>query len=346
MSLIRRILIVGLGSIGSRHLRLARSLFPEAEIKVLRHSGSSFIPEFSDGTFTSIQDAISFAPQIAVIASPATLHIETAQRLAESGVHVLIEKPISDSINGLSRLITTCKNNNIVLATGYNLRFSPSLIQYKGYIDQGIIGKVLSVHCEVGQYLPTWRPTSDYRQGVSSRLELGGGVLLELSHELDYLRLIFGDVQWVRAKLSKQSGLEIDVEDSAYLTLGFIPDVEGSQLIGVANLDFIRHDNTRICTAIGENGSLRWNGISGDVDLFQEGARDWTKLYNHLPIPDETYFAEWIDFLESIKSKRMPFVTGVDGLRVLEIIEAARISSETGIQVKVIHDTQIERFKA
>ena len=117
-------------------------------------------------------------------------------------------------------------------------------------------------------------------------------------------------------------------------------------MIGVANLDFIRHDQTRICTAIGENGSLRWNGISGGVELFQEGAREWRKLYSHQPIPDETYIAELIDFLESINSKRMPFVTGVDGLRVLEIIEAARISSETGIQVKVIHDTQIKGLKA
>jgi predicted dehydrogenase len=329
---INRILIVGSGSAGTRHLRLARELFPESQIKVLRHRVQSTIPQFSDGYFSTMAEAIQFAPQIAIIANPSTFHVQAAQELAQVGVHLFIEKPLSSSLSGVANLIKRCKEHNSVLMIGYNLRFSPSLQHFRNLLDDGIIGELFSVRCEVGQYLPSWRPESDYRQGVSARKELGGGALLELSHEIDYLRWIFGEVEWVRATISQQSRLEIDVEDSAHLTLGFLPNSNGRQLVGALNLDLIRHDHTRTCTVIGEKGTLRWNGLTGEVDLFEEGVISWKKLYSHQPKPDETYSAELQDFMDSIEKKKIPFVTGDDGLRVLEIIKAARVSAATGSQ--------------
>ena len=333
--MINRVLIVGLGSIGSRHLRLARQLLPNAEIKILRHQKTSEIPEFSDGCFSTIVEALEFLPQVAVIANPATFHLKTAHSLAEAGVHLLIEKPLSDSVDGISELIKKCKAGNTTLATGYNLRFLPSLKYFRETIESRIIGEVLSVRCEVGQYLPTWRPSSDYRQGVSAKKTLGGGVMLELSHEIDYLRWIFGDVEWVRATLRKQSNLEIDVEDLAFLTIGFVPNSDGKQIIGTVNLDFIRHDHTRLCTAIGEKGSLIWNGVTGEVKIYKLESADWQIIYSHQPNRDETFLAEWENFLLSIQENKSPFVTGEDGMRVLEIIKAAHLSSENGIQVPV-----------
>ena len=218
---------------------------------------------------------------------------------------------------------------------GYNLRYSPSLRNFRDQLRGGMIGKILSVRCEVGQFLPTWRPESDYRRGVSARKELGGGVLLELSHEIDYLRWIFGDIAWVRATITQQSLLEIDVEDSAHLTLGFMPNENPPQLIATLNMDFIRHDQTRLCTAIGSNGSLRWDGITGEVSMFEEGATSWKKLFTHSPVRDETYLAEWQEFINCINTKRVPSVTGLDGLKVLEIIESVRNSASTGNQSAV-----------
>jgi predicted dehydrogenase len=333
--LIKRILIVGLGSIGMRHLRLARELFPNADIRVLRHQAANEIPEFSNGCFSSIEEAIAFAPQIAVIASPAPFHIVTAQALAEVGVHLLIEKPLSVSLDGITQLLETCHKQGTVLLTGYNLRFLQSLQRFRDLLGEGVIGKILLVRCEIGQYLPSWRPDSDYRQGVSARRELGGGALLELSHELDYLRWIFGEVDWVKATLSHQSSLEIDVEDTAHLTLGFVPTADGHQLIVAVNLDFIRHDTIRLCTAIGENGSLRWNGLTGGVALYGAGAKEWRELFSHPHQPDESYLAEWKNFIACVTEHQIPLITGEDGLKVLEIIEAARISATSGGQVPV-----------
>jgi len=162
---------------------------------------------------------------------------------------------------------------------------------------------------------------------VSAQSKLGGGVLLELSHEIDYLRWIFGEVVWVKATLSRQSNLDIDVEDSVNMTLGFLSGPHKSKLIGVLNLDFIRHDTTRICMAIGEKGTLRWNGVNGVVDLFQAGATDWCELFSDKNERDESYRAEWKNFIECVTKDKDPLISGEDGLKALEIIEAAKKSS-------------------
>ncbi len=323
---INRILIVGHGSIGKRHLRLARTLMPHADIRVLRHLADSTVPDAANGCFSSMDEAIAFAPDIAVIANPAPFHVATAQALAEVGVHLLIEKPLSVSLDGVSHLLETCQKQSLVLLIGYNLRYLPSLLRFREFLAEGTIGKVLSVRCEIGQYLPSWRPESDYRQSVSARHELGGGVLLELSHELDYLRWIFGEVTWVKATLSRQSDLELDVEDTVHLTLGFAPADDGHQLIGVVNMDFIRHDTTRLCTAIGETGSLRWNGLTGVVDHFAAGAKEWCKMFEHPHQRDDSYLAEWQHFIACINNNIKPFITGENGVAVLKIIDTAWLS--------------------
>ena len=115
---------------------------------------------------------------MAVIASPAPFHLATGQALAEVGVHLLIEKPLSASLDGVTQLLETCQKLGTVLLTGYNLRFLPSLQRFRDLLDESVIGKVLSVRCEIGQDLRSWRPDSDYRQGVSARRDLGGGALL------------------------------------------------------------------------------------------------------------------------------------------------------------------------
>lgn len=340
--LINRILIVGLGSIGGRHLRLARELLPNADIRVLRHQTANQVPKFSNGCYYSIKEAVKFAPQIAVVASPATFHVATAQVLADAGVHLLIEKPLSISSDGIAQLLETCKKNDVVLLTGYNLRFLPSLQHFRDLLGEQVIGKVISVRCEIGQHLPTWRPNKDYRQGVSAQRKLGGGALLELSHELDYLRWIFGEVDWVKATLSRQSSLEIDVEDTVHLTLGFACH----QLIGAVNLDFIRHDTTRLCIAIGEKGSLCWNGLTGGVALYEVGAKGWSELFSHPHQKDDSYLAEWQSFIACVTKHKKPLITGEDGLKVVEIIEAARTSAANGgREVPVANMVGIDRIK-
>jgi predicted dehydrogenase len=282
-----------------------------------------------------MEQAIAFRPQIAVIANPAPFHLSAAQSLADAGVHLMVEKPLSIAAEGTQRLIESCRLRGLVLLTGYNLRFLPSLQHFRDLLKQKVIGKVLSVRCEVGQYLPSWRPDVDYRQGVSARLDLGGGALLELSHELDYLRWIFGEVHWVQAALSRQSALEVDVEDTVHLVLGFEPEADSHRLIGTLSMDLVRHDTTRLCTSIGEFGSLRWNGLTGTVELFEAGAKNWRELFRYQHQREDSYRAEWENLLMCIEERSKPLVGGDDGFKVMQIIDAARQASETQCRVVI-----------
>jgi len=324
--LIKRVLIVGLGSIGKRHLRLARELLPDADIRVLRHVLTNELPEFANGCFFDIETAIAFAPDVAVIASPASHHIKTARVLALAGISLLIEKPLSSTLDGVSDLLGICEQKKLTLLTGYNLRFLPSLQHFRNLLKNKAVGKILSVRCEVGQYLPSWRPDLDYREGVSASKELGGGALLELSHEIDYLVWIFGGVEWVKSTISKQSDLDINVEDTVHLTLGFRPQGSGHGLIATVNLDFIRHDVTRTCLAIGENGSLRWNGLTGEISSYEKNAKEWHQIYIHSHERDDSYREQWKNFIACLSGESKPRVTVIDGLRALQIVDAARKS--------------------
>lgn len=150
--MINRILIVGLGSIGKRHLRLARELLPDADIRVLRHQACASIPEHANGCFSSLEQAIAFGPQLAAIAGPATFHMSAAQPLARAGVNLLVEKPLSASLDSVPLLLEICREQGTVLLTGYNLRFLPSLRRFRDLLNENVIGRMLSVRCEIGQY--------------------------------------------------------------------------------------------------------------------------------------------------------------------------------------------------
>jgi predicted dehydrogenase len=313
-------------------------LMPHAIIAVLRHTDCKETPAGIDVNycFTSLEEAIRFAPQAAVVANPSSQHLQVALPLSQAGVHILIEKPISTSLEGVDELISTSKAHGLVLMTGYNLRFLSTLQYFRELLTNDIVGRMLSVRVEVGQYLPSWRPEVDYRDTVSANKSLGGGVLMELSHEIDYLRWLLGDVQWVSAVLSTQSDLEIDVEDTAHLTLGFTAMNDSKPLIASLNMDFVRHDSTRICIVIGEKASLKWNAIAGTVELLEKGQICWQSVFTHSPERDEAYVAEWQHFMDCVQQGAQPIISGQDGLEVLKIIDAARTSSEKKMIMDVI----------
>ena len=329
MKQISKILIVGLGNIGKRHLRILRGIHPNADIRVLLHQSDISIPEHSNGYFKDLEESIAFNPQVAVIATPATFHLNFAIALAKSGCNLLIEKPISHNEKGIQELIHERDQQGLVIQVGYNLRFNNALMYFRKQIHDGLIGNIYSVRCETGRYLPSWRPDTDYRKGVSANKALGGGVLLELSHEIDYLRWIFGEITSVSSKLKKHSELEIDVEDSAYLTLDFKSYNKNDSPVASLLMDFIRHDPTRTCLVIGEKGTLRWNEILSTVEHWKKDSNEWLELFRHQHYKDDTYLAEWNSFFEAVNEVKTPMITIEDGLSVMKVIEAVRTSNKT-----------------
>jgi predicted dehydrogenase len=328
---IKNVLIVGLGSIGRRHLRLIRDQIPNARIFSLRHSEEKLSEEIPgiEKSFFKIEDAILEKPDIAIIANPAPFHISTAKKLAKAGIHLLVEKPISHNLEGVEDLIEACRLKNIKLMTGFNLRFLSCLNFFKSTIESNILGTVLSIRAEIGQNLESWRPGSDYSKGVSANHELGGGVLLELSHEIDYLSWIFGEPNWVMASLSTQSNLKIDVEDSAHILMGLEAKAFNGTPISVSlNLDFIRHDHTRNCYAIGEKGTIKCNLLSNSVHIKEKNKDGWTEIFNEPSERDITFSKQIKNFIQSIENGELLKATGEDGLKSLKVIDAIRISDK------------------
>lgn len=329
---VTKALIVGLGSIGVRHARIIHELYPDIDVIALRHRGGTSddkLPGVSEHV-TSLKQALDFRPDIAIIANPAPFHLDVALPLAEAGIHLLIEKPLSSTTDSVEKLLRVADENSCKLMTAYNLRFLSSLRRFRDLLKEGVIGKYLSVRAEVGQYLPHWRPGVDYRKTVSANKDLGGGVLLELSHEIDMLLWLFGPINWVYAGLFKLSNLEINVEDSAYLLLGFDEKVIGYNLTASLNMDFIRHDTTRRCIVIGEYGTLKWDAVEGSVELFHANKGEWETLYLDKPERDFTYRHELSYFIDCIENGKEPFIDGRSGLAVLEVVDAARRSFVKG----------------
>jgi len=320
-----KILIVGMGSIGLRHLNNILSLYPESEIIVLRHSKAvetEIIPGISR-FFYSLSDAIEANPDVAFLTNPAPFHIPVALELAKHGIHIFIEKPLSHDLNGVYEFLKICKKNNIVVMIGYNLRYKKSLSILKDTINSGLIGRILSFRCEVGQYLPDWRIKTDYHHSVSARKELGGGVLLELSHEIDFARLLLGEFDTVCAISGKYSDLDIDVEDIAEITIQF-----RSGVVGNIHLDMVNQAKTRNCQIIGSKGTLFWDVLDNSLKLFSRGSSEWSYLIPPYIIDtNQTYLDEIQHFFDCIRESRVPAVSIMDGIAVLEIIHAIRESS-------------------
>jgi len=338
--MVHRALVAGLGSIGTRHLRLLREALPDAEILVLRHSECVEPLPHAAGCTTSLEEACRFEPQVAIIASPAPFHLLAANALAEQGTHLLIEKPLADSTAGVGAFLEKCTQKDVIVQIAYNLRLFETLQHFRQELKRGRIGRILSVRCEIGQYLPGWRPSMDYRETVSAQHKLGGGALLELSHELDMLRWVFGDVDWVSSWKGKLSSLDIDVEDCAYLNLGF-----SNGVVGNLCMDFIRRDTTRRCTVIAEAGTLSWDAVSGEVSLFTPEANKWEVLIQKTPDRDHSYREQIRLFLEAVTTGQMfPGIsTGEDGLAVLDLVAAARKSAERGGEIILVTKTKVAK---
>lgn len=321
-------LIVGLGSIGRRHLANLRQIEPSADVTVWRqHARPSDEPADApqaDRTVFDLDDALGTRPQFALITGPASTHVQTALELAGCDVHLLIEKPLSNGQEGVDRLLAQCRGARLALLVGYNLRFSPPLQIMRQAILDGRVGRVLSIRAEVGQYLPDWRPGVDYRRSVTARRDLGGGVLLELSHEIDYVRWLVGEVTEVSARVGHVSDLEIDVEDTADITLLFATGATGT-----IHLDMVQRAPSRACKVVGTEGTLTWDGPTHHVRWYEAASAEWTDLCPASPRDrNETYLAELRHFLDCVAGSATPAVTGEDGRRVLQIALAARQSSE------------------
>jgi predicted dehydrogenase len=232
-------------------------------------------------------------------------------------------------MDGVDEIVKTAKRRGLVLAVGYNFRFHPGMRKVKERLESGLIGRVMWGRAIVGQYLPDWRPWQDYRKSYTARREMGGGIILDGSHELDYMRWLMGEVNSVLCFAGKLSSLEVNVEDSADILMRH----EGGRVSNV-HMDFIRRDYFRVCEIVGEEGTVRWSFPSGTVELYSARTKRWRMVYTGCD-PNEMYVREMRCFIRCIQGKEAPLVDGEEGRKTLEVALAAKKSAASGRTVKV-----------
>jgi predicted dehydrogenase len=274
----------------------------------------------------SINEVINEGVQAAIVSSPATLHLEQSLELARNGVNLLIEKPISNTSDGVDKLLDILDKNNLVAMVGYVLRYDHGAIKFKKWLDDKVKGEVLHARIECGSYLPDWRPDQDYKSTVSALPELGGGVLLELSHELDYLHWFFGNPKDVQAQISNSGSLGINVEDQADLLI----TSEQGYCISV-QIDFSRRHVERKCRVLTTEGELIWDAVNKSVKCKMVNEDDLHYEYNSER--DYTYRTQLRAFIDCVDKNVSPVVNAKDGANVMKLINAAHDASKNGSKI-------------
>ena len=330
--MINNIAIIGLGSIGQRHLHLVKELRPKLNIIAVRSGMGKKVEDekLLNAVVYSLDEAIDYGIEAAIIATPAAYHVKQAIEMMEKGIHVLIEKPLSHSLNNINELLQLNEDSNLVGLIGYCLRYNSGAIKFNNMLKNSKTGRILHVRVDCGSYLPDWRKRQDYSQSVSAKSDLGGGVLLELSHELDYIRLIFGEMKSVYANIQNSGTLDIDinVEDSADM----IFESEQGYFVSV-HLDFNSKTTRRKCIARCSNGDLIWDVAANKVIWLPAGGLEEVEMYKN--DHDYIYREQLKHFFDCIEKDEQPLVSLEDGLAVQNMIESAKKSHRLGKKVAI-----------
>ena len=316
------VLVIGLGSIGLRHLNNLVHLKIK-KISVVRRNKKA---HENFNIYDSIESA--FKNEIfshVIISNPSSLHFKAFKKVIINNVSkIYLEKPIATNLkDGLEILNLSKKYPNTSVIVGYDLRFDPGLNKIKNIIDSKVLGSLISFQSEVGQYLPDWRPHQDYRNGMSAVKKLGGGVMLDLIHEYDYINWLLGPIIKIVGFHDKISSLEIETEDISKVIMQ-----TKCGAIGTISLDYIQKKLVRNCKLVFSNGIITWDNTKSKVSWKLNSK----KSYNHYEYKNFTRNSRFLsamkNFLDLDKKSFINSSTLIDGIKSLELVNNAKKSCE------------------
>ncbi len=321
-----KVLIIGFGSSAKRHIANIKKIKKNVFFFILSRKKKINL-NVKKNNFKHIKkineiynDNISHS----FICTGANEHFKYLKILSKIKTDIFVEKPLDDSNKNINKIRKIYKANKNKIYVGYNLLFSHSL----NFIKKINLKKkeINKVGVKAGYYLPFWR-NDDYRLGVSSDKNKGGGVLLELSHEINYLIWIFGRPLWASALLKKSSNLKINVEDSAYIVLGY------KNFNCLVELDFISKKYLRFCQIDTNNFSYFWNFKKNNLIAFNNKKKSKV-LFNKKFNLNDSYFNQLKFFFNSKKSKfQKYFDFAMDTLQVIDAIKNS--SKKKGLTQKI-----------
>ncbi len=329
-----KILIAGLGSIGRRHFRNLLALGEKDLVLYRTHKATLSDDELTGYPVeTNLAEALEkHQPRAVIVANPTALHLEVAIPAAEAGCAILLEKPIAEDLSRVDELRRAAALNGNRILVGFQFRYHPTLNKARELIKSGALGQVLTAHVHWGEYLPNWHPWEDYRQSYAAREDLGGGVIRTLTHPLDYLRYLLGEVESLQAFQGHISPLELaGVEDIAEIGLKF-----SSGAIGGVHVNYFQRPPVHRLEIVGTAGTLRWDNSDGILNFFRvpDAFGTWsaepgaTVQEQYHPFEgferNQLFLAQTSHFLAVADGKARPRCSLEDGIRALEMALEAR----------------------
>ncbi len=324
-----KILVLGGGSIGKRHIKNLLSVLgsPDSifvvEPNEERRNEIVSLGVLANQVFPTREDALKANTyEGAIIATPTSLHYEDALSLIDHKLALMIEKPLGVDGQFAKQLEEKAKQNNKFVFTAYCFRFDPVANKFSELLKSGLIGKLLYARAEMSTYLPDWHPHEDYRTFYMAKKKLGGGTLLDQSHLYDMALWFFGDIESVFGITKKHSDLEIETDDFGE----FIFTMKSNFNVSI-HIDLFTRPWREFFQVSGTEGTLTWDihtrkiiheTVDNKKEILIEG-----KDYNQMYVNEVNYF---IDQIKANGAQQGPKFQ--DGKRVVEIIDAIRLSTE------------------
>lgn len=337
-----KLLVVGAGSIGRRHIKNLMSLTQNRDLilSVAEPDDSVRKAVCEEWGLTGYREfAAAFEEEVyaaVVLCSPSHFHVSQAKEALARGCCLFVEKPLALNQRQAEALAPLLRKRHGFLMVGCNLRFHPGIKTLAKALAEKKIGRPLYCRAQFAHYLPNWRPDQDYRRTYSAQKSGGGGILLDAIHEPDYLCWLFGDVSKVWGNVCRIGDLETDVEDTANYTLW-----HEAPFFSEVHVDFLRRDKARECEVVGTHGTLVWQSEGKNpervlVRWFDAKSGEWTILHQ-----DEAYDlnGQYVDemdyFLGCVEHKTKPMNGLEEAMHVLKVLDGVRTSSEHG-QIQLI----------
>ena len=259
-------MVVGCGSIGTRHIVNLKNMQAgvitayDSDDRLMNKAKSDHGVE----TSTSLEAALESAPDVVVVATPTDTHVPIALQAVDRGCHLFVEKPLSHDLGGVADVVKSVKTKDLVNMVGCNFLFHPGPNRIKKWLDDSVIGEIISSRIHCGSYLPGWRPWQDYRHSYSASTESGGAVL-DVIHEIDLATWLLGDACHKASLTLPASSIGLETDGISEILLK-----HGSGAISSVHLNFIQRNYQRSILVIGSEGTLQWefDGLDGECRYY------------------------------------------------------------------------------
>ncbi|MFA6316416.1 MAG: Gfo/Idh/MocA family oxidoreductase [Elusimicrobiota bacterium] len=320
------VLVLGCGSIGRRHI---------GNLKKLGADVLAFDPDKACAawvrkhlrvpTADTLEAGLEAKPDATWVCSPPSSHARLAVSALGRRIPCFIEKPIAHTLKDGKAIAAAVRRTRVPAFVGYQLRCEPAVQALRQRILTRSWGRLHFIRAQVGQYLPDWRPRQDFRRGYTARQDLGGGILLDASHEIDLSLFLAGEAESVYCQAGKLGGFGLDVEDTASLVLS-----HKNGAVSEVHLDMVSRAPRRTLELSFERATVVLDWLAETLAVYSASSRTWrkTRLKTHY---SEHYRIEARSFLAAVRRppRTAGFLEADSALETLAVVEAAKKSAAT-----------------